>query len=178
MTAIISSIASKSSCDFTGRLKLVRNIFLIYVLIILLILSCALLNVVYPHVMGRILRDEVGLVAFICFVSIQGNLELEDDANKDASQFYFKLAVYIIDLSLCINARVRPTLVIFGCIFALVQLGFLYLTLLYSNTEKKTKKDSQFAGMFLILANVLALVFVMAKDFLPSNFVADTVKGI
>ena len=173
-----SLLSTTTPLNKLNKLRLVQKILFIYVVIILFILSCALLNFIYPSVMGRIFRDEVGLVAFICLVTIQGSLEMENKTNikNGNSQFFFKFVVYLLDLVLVINCRIRSSFVIFGCLFTLIQLCLLYLSILKYHYGKATKTSQGSAGMTLICANILALAFIIGKDFLPEGFSTEGIK--
>lgn len=174
MTIVNSEISITPKSPAKDKHKLLQKVFLIYTLVILFVLCVAILNLVCHSVMKKILRDDVGVVAFVCFVSIQGSLELEDKdkVKEDDSEFKLKFGIYIIDLCLCINGRVRPVLVIFGCAFSLLQLALVYFRV----TKSKLQQSKQSSGMALISANVMALGFVIGKDFLPSNIALDFAK--
>eukprot|EP00826_Nyctotherus_ovalis_P018853 TRINITY_DN1571_c0_g1_i12.p1 TRINITY_DN1571_c0_g1~~TRINITY_DN1571_c0_g1_i12.p1 ORF type:complete len:143 (+),score=9.59 TRINITY_DN1571_c0_g1_i12:271-699(+) len=66
-------------------------------------------------------------------------------------------------------------MVIFGCAFSLLQLALVYWRVAKT---KEVKKNEQSSGMILISANILALAFVIGKEFLPSKFALDLVKVV
>lgn len=175
MTLVVPTTVATPKLSTEAKLKVLRKVFFAYTLIISLVLFLALLRLAWPSVMNKILREDVGVVAFVCFVSIQGSLELEDKekVREDDSDFKVKFAVYVLDLCLCINGRVRPAIVVFGCAFSLLQLALVYWRVA---STREVKKNGQSSGMVLISANVLALAFVIGKEFLPSKLALDFVK--
>ncbi len=172
-----------------ARLLAVRQMLSLYTIVLLLIIIVALLNCKYPELGKRLLRDEVGLVAFVCFVSIQAAFELETERTvaQGPLGFYVKVAVYIVDLCVMVNARVRPSLVIPASTLAVEELWRLYRDVRdkYAGITPKTIPDDgdgagkyRSVGTFMVLINIAALALTMGRDTLFPHVSAETIKSL
>lgn len=154
--------------------RMLRRICVCYVGVIGIILFVAVLRCCFPAIERAVLRDEVGVVAFVCFVSIQAifEVETEESVRRHPQQFYAKIAVYVADACILVNARVKASVTIFGCLFALLQLAYLYYELvraflaLTHGSKTKAKKGGSLVGTLTITINMVALLMMMGKDVL------------
>ena len=143
----------KGKTEVQLKFGILRQMFAAYLAVILLILFFAILNYKCPTLFARFLRDEVGVVAFVCFITIQGVFEIENDLTvaKYPFQFYFKVAIYVLDICVIINARVKPIIVIYSCLFALIQLYYLLHSLqnryLGPNSDPKSQRVNNYQSI-------------------------------
>ncbi len=159
---------------YVARLDVIRQMLAAYVAVLAVILLVAFLNLKYPSLGKRLLRNDVGVVAFVCFISIQAAFELETErsVSQAPGKFYAKAAVYVLDLCVLVNARAKPGLVISTVLFALCELAHLYHAICTKYTasaadgKKAVSEEEQYrsVGTLMIVINVVALLLAMGKD--------------
>ena len=178
-TTHTSSATEKPIQEETSEHILKRIIFL-YVGINLVILGLAILKYEYPLITETILRPEVGLISFVCFVAIQGTFEIEkaDKNARNSKSFYIKFFVYLLDLCLCINSQISVELTLLGCIFSLIEFAVIYLKVFKGYFKVNTNGSSPSTGNVLIIANILVLSLIIGKGFISSEFAIFSIKAV
>jgi hypothetical protein len=166
----------KQSSLKKSKLELIQSMCKLYSSIIVLVFLVACLKYSFPILEKTIFRDEVGIVAFICFVSIQIIFEVENSQTlaKNYIQYYAKLIIYVIDACIMINGRVKAYVTMIVAVFALIQMAYMYhswtkhIKFLESPESAKPKEHNyQVIGTLTVLTNLTALILVMFRGTIP-----------
>lgn len=156
-----------------AKYQLLRKICCAYSLVIMLVLTLALLRYKYPMLEKTVLREEVGVIGFVCFIALQVVFEIDNEVSITAHpvQFYTKVVIYILDLCVMINGRVKASITIFSSLFALIQLGYLYYGLHKKyelinrgGTVRVEDHNYQLVGTFTVIMNIIALALILGND--------------
>ena len=122
------AIASKVK-DLQLKYETIKKICLIYCFIILLILAVAFFRLLYWDIAKKILRPDMGNIALACFVAIQISFELDEEKSRKLLLLRLKAFFYVVNVCILINTKVGLPLTICSCVFAILQLIYMFHSL-------------------------------------------------
>lgn len=152
--------------DMAQRCQILKQICLIYYVILAFIMGFALLKVFYPDLAAPILSREMGVIALACFVAIQISFELDDDTTNRPALARLKALFYILDLSIMINAKAPVVLTMISCVFSAIQLFFMYVTLSKEQARVKTDKSAEPKKITVAMSQTQISILIIAVNFL------------
>ncbi len=152
--------------DLEERCRMLKQICLIYCVILFFILALAGLKTFYPAVVAPLLSQNMGIISIACFVSIQISFELGTGSTKQRPLLvWLKAFFYILDLSIIINSKAPVMLTVIGCFFAGLQLLFMYITLSKEQSRVRAGKTKSAENLSVALSRTQISLLIIAVNF-------------